>query len=492
MSAARKMRSPSVDVVHAVCAAEAAAPELAETMPMERAAMLAAIANALSERADSLIRIAAEETSLGRERLESELARTTGQLRLFADVLKDGAYLEVTIDHAAPDAAPARPDLRRWLEPIGPVAVFTASNFPFAFSVAGGDTASALAAGCPVVVKAHSGHPKLSRATVEAVQLALATAGAPDGTLTHVEGREAGRQLVLSEAIKAVGFTGSLAGGRALFDLAVGRPDPIPFYGELSSINPVVISPLAASRNLLDLAAGLIGSVTIGVGQFCTKPGVVLVPFETDLIAGLRDALGSAAPGRMLTDGISESYVGSAQQLAMTSGVEVVAGAVASSGDTLISPVVFATNVETLLANPNRLLKECFGPAVVLVRYRDAMELAQAVKVLPGALTATMHIAPEEYEAWRPIAAALRRKVGRLILGGWPTGVAVTWSMQHGGPWPATTSVLHTSVGATAIRRFLRPVTYQGMASEFLPPPLRGGNPLGLPRRVDGRYEKKT
>ncbi len=478
------------EVGAAVAAAAKVADAVAATSPSTRAGWLRAAADSLDAHVDALAQVADEETALGLPRLTGEVGRTTGQLRMFAEVVEEGSYLEVVIDHADPDATPPQPDLRRMLRPLGPVAVFAASNFPFAFSVAGGDTASALAAGCPVVVKAHPGHPHTSRATGHLVRAALAEAGAPEGMFAVVEGFEAGKELVTDPHITAVGFTGSLAGGRALFDLAVGRPDPIPFYGELGSLNPVVLSPGAVTARADELAAGLTGSFTLGVGQFCTKPGIVFVPegggFETALAA----AVGAPDRATMLHDGIAERFADGLGSLAAGADVEVVAGdpAAAVAGRDA-SPVVLTTTVAAVLAETDRLLEECFGPTTLLVRYRDLDQLLEALAGFPGSLTAALHAEPDEHDTLAPIVTALTGLAGRVIHDGWPTGVAVTWSQQHGGPWPATTAPLHTSVGATAIRRWLRPVAYQDLPDTWLPDPVREDNPLGLPRRVDGRLQ---
>ena len=480
------VESSSVSVDDAVIAASHAARPLARMLPESRAAMLDGIADALDAHVDELITIADEETSLGEVRLRGEVARTSGQLRLFGSVLRDGAYLEATIDHAEPGSTPPKPDLRRQLVALGPVAVFTASNFPFAFSVLGGDTASALAAGCPVVVKAHSGHLRLSRRTAQVAQHALAVMDAPEGTLTHVEGREAGRQLVIESSITAVGFTGSLGGGRALFDLAVGRPDPIPFYGELSSLNPVVISESAARERAHELAEGLTASFTLGVGQFCTKPGVVFVPEGHDLIAELKTAVSATSPAPMLMPRLLASFQDGIQGLAQTPGVDVVVPAATELPEGCASAQVYTTRAATLIEHPEATLDEQFGPAVLLVRYNSMEQLLAAIDVLPGTLTSTIHADAEELDALEPLIERLQDLSGRLIFNGWPTGVAVNWAMQHGGPWPSTTNTLHTSVGSTAIRRFLRPVSFQNADERRLPPALQDDNPLAVPRRIDG------
>ena len=475
--------------------AAAAAAALAMTTAEERAAMLEAVAGAIDARRDDLVALADAETALGSARLGGEVARTSGQLRLFADVVRECSYLEAILDRADPDATPPRPDLRRMLWPLGPVAVFSASNFPFAFSVAGGDTASALAAGCPVVVKAHPGHPRLSAAVAATVADALGGAEAPDGTFAVVSGVETGSALVQDPHIRAVGFTGSLAGGRALFDLAAGRPDPIPFYGELGSVNPVVVTPAAAAARGAEIARGLVGSFTLGVGQFCTKPGVVLVPAGAGLEEQVRDALGAAeAGGPMLLPRMAEGFRAGVADLAGRPDVTVVAGSlpdpVARDDSTAVAPVVLACDVAALQRSPEVLLTEVFGPVCLLVGYRDRDELDSALALLPGSLAMTVQAEPAEAVALAPLLARLQDRAGRVVWNGWPTGVAVTWSQHHGGPWPATTAPLHTSVGATAIRRFLRPVVYQDLPADLLPAALRDDNPLGLLRRVDGRVTR--
>ncbi|WP_347976900.1 aldehyde dehydrogenase (NADP(+)) [Microbacterium sp. ProA8] len=463
-------------------AAAAAAPVWRAADAATRASWLRAAADALDAHIDELVVIADEETRLGETRLRGEVGRTTGQLRLFASVVEEGSYLELTVDDADASAAPPRPELRRMLVGVGPVAVFSASNFPFAFSVAGGDTASALAAGNPVIVKAHSGHPRLSERTAAIVSAALVAAGAPEGSLALVEGREAGNALVQHPVIQAAGFTGSLTGGRALFDLAAGRTDPIPFYGELGSVNPVVITSAAVAARGEALAQGLVGSFTLGVGQFCTKPGVVFVPADAgfeELVAGFA---AGAAGGPLLTDRITDAFPAGIEHLESDPSVSVVAhGLPAEAG--AAQPVVLTTDAAAVAARPETLLEECFGPVTLLVRYSSAEELHAALEAVPGSLTATLHSEPSDEVA--DVLEVLTRKAGRVLFAGWPTGVAVTWSQQHGGPWPATTS-LHTSVGATAIRRFLRPVVFQDAPEALLPPVLRDESLERLPHRRNG------
>ncbi|MFD3445204.1 aldehyde dehydrogenase (NADP(+)) [Microbacteriaceae bacterium 4G12] len=468
-------------------AAQAAEHAVSSASDTVRAGWLRTVADTLDAHSDELVRIADEETHLGAQRLQGEVARTTGQLRLFADVITEGSYLEAVIDHAVPTATPPRPDLRRILHAIGPVAVFSASNFPFAFSVAGGDTSSALAVGCPVIVKAHSGHLKLSERTAELMLEALERAGAPRGIFALVTGREVGQALVADPAIKAVGFTGSVSGGRALFDLAVSRPDPIPFYGELGSINPVVLTSSAVAARRAELAAGLTASFTLGAGQFCTKPGVVFVPAGAGFEAAVAEAASGASGGKLLTDRIAEAFPAGVAAIAADPAVTVLAGEVRQEDVTAgATPVVLGTTATAVAERPETLLEECFGPATLLVSYDSEDELLDALRAVPGSLTATIHGQPDEDLS--ALVAVLRGRAGRVLFDGWPTGVAVNWAQHHGGPWPATTS-LFTSVGATAARRFQRPVAYQSAPASVLPEALRDENPLGIPRRVDGRIE---
>jgi NADP-dependent aldehyde dehydrogenase len=468
-------------------AAEAASAELADlaAWPLSRrAGLLRGVAEALDANTAELASLADAETGLGSGRLPGEVARTTWQLRLFADVVEDGAFLEVIIDHArAAEGPQAHPDLRRMLLPIGPVAVYAASNFPFAFSVAGGDTAAALAASCPVVVKAHPGHPRTSQRTAELVLAACRNAGAPQGTFSLVHGFEAGRMLVTDQRIRAAAFTGSQGGGRALFDLASSRPDPIPFYGELGSINPVYVTPAAVSARGGEIAAGFVASVTLGNGQFCTKPGLLFLPSGHGLDDALAEAVRSVPPAPLLTPQISHGFHSGIEEIAATDGVRLLAAAPGPDGR---PPSLYATTAADVARHP-RLARECFGPSSVVAEYRDEDELIEAAAAAPGSLAAGIHAEPGDEKLSRRLLAIVRARAGRVVWNGWPTGVAVTWAMHHGGPWPATTASVHTSVGPTAIRRFLVPVTFQGTPADLLPDPLRDDNPLTLPRRVDGQ-----
>jgi NADP-dependent aldehyde dehydrogenase len=477
------------DVDRLARAAAAAAPALAALPPAGRVDLILAVAAALEAAREELVALADSETGLGPVRLNSELTRTRVQLEMFADVVREGSFHEAIIDLPDPNALPApRPDLRRMLIPIGPVAVFSASNFPFAFSVAGGDTASALAAGCPVVVKAHSGHPGLSKRTGEVVSAALAAAGAPEGTFAVLHGTDAGRSLVRHPAIQAAGFTGSLGGGRALFDLASSRPDPIPFYGELGSLNPAVITPGAIASRGSEVLKGFVGSFTMGAGQFCTKPGLLFLPKGHGLDDALAAAVAEASVGPLLNARIRKGYDQVAASLSGVEGVRAVVAPTATDAPGFrVSPVLLAVSATDLVARADELLEECFGPAALIIEYGSSDELTTALDALPGALTATVHADPAtEGDLVRGLVDRFAVKAGRVIYDGWPTGVAVTWAMQHGGPWPATTNALHTSVGATGTRRWLRPVAYQGVPDEFLPDVLRDANPLGIPRRING------
>jgi NADP-dependent aldehyde dehydrogenase len=461
----------AVDV--AVRAAHATLDALADRVT--RAALLRAAADGVEARAAELIEAADAETALGVPRLTGELARVAYQFRFFADIVDDGAFLGVLVDRPDPSAAPPRPELRRWKVPIGPVAVFAASNFPFAFSVPGGDTASALAAGCPVVVKAHPDHPQTSELAAATIREAAVKVGLPADVLTLIHGYQAGIDLVRHPLISAVGFTGSIPGGRALFDLAAARPAPIPFYGELGSLNPVLVTERAAAARPDEIAAGLVASYTLGEGQFCTKPGLVLVPAGPagdELTRTATETAATAAPGALLDTRMREHFLAGFAARAAAPGVRTLTAAAAEpTGDApqAVRPGLLEVDAVNLSGD---LLEECFGPVTVLVRYRDAADAEDVLARLGGNLTATLHA-----EADEPGAAAwltrLSRFAGRVVFGGWPTGVAVAPAMTHGGPYPATTSPT-TSVGGTAIDRWLRPVTFQTVPPELLPPELSG------------------
>lgn len=457
----------------AVTAAEAAFAVLSEMSSSDRADFLDAAADALEARRDAIEEAGPRETNLPPARIAGELGRTTGQLRLFASHIRDGRHLDLRHDTALPDRAPLpRPDLRLVQRPLGPVAVFGASNFPLAFSVAGGDTASALAAGCPVVVKGHEAHPDTGALAAEALTEAVARCGLPGGTFSMIQGggAETGAALATHPLIRAVGFTGSLRAGRALYALCAGRAEPIPFFGELGSINPLFVLPAALSARGAAIGAAWAGSLTMGAGQFCTNPGLMILPEGDDgaaLLSAAVAALDAGAPHPMLTPGIAEAYAEGARRLSGAAGVETLVG-----GDDAQAPVLAVTDAATFLNDPT-LQEEVFGPAALVVRCAPEA-MADLAANLHGQLTCTFQMDADDV----PLAAALRpvleRKAGRLLANGFPTGVEVADAMVHGGPWPATTNFGHTSVGTLAIRRWLRPVCYQDLPQDMLPQDARG------------------
>ncbi|MFD7324514.1 aldehyde dehydrogenase (NADP(+)) [Streptomyces sp. NPDC059875] len=470
------------EVDRAVRAAAATREALADRTA--RAALLRTAADLLDEAGPHVIEAADAETALGPVRLTGELARTTAQLRSFADVVDEGSFLDIRIDLPDTTATPPRPDLRRWKIPLGVVAVYAASNFPLAFSVPGGDTASALAAGCPVVIKAHPDHPATSELCASLLRRAAAKAGLPEDVVVLVHGFDAGVELVRHPLVAAAGFTGSVRGGRALFDAAAARPVPIPFHGELGSLNPVVITGAAAEERAAEIGAGLAASMTMGQGQFCTKPGFVLAPTGEAgdrFVSALTDAVSQTEPGVLLDQRMRGAFVAGTAERAGLPGVTapVLPGA---GGAYTVNAGFLTVDTETLLGGGHGpLLEECFGPVTVVARYGSPEEITDVLALLPGNLTATLQMAEEDPEA-ASLLAELTPLAGRVLVNGWPTGVAVAGAQHHGGPYPATTST-STSVGATAIERWLRPVTYQSTPQHLLPPELRDDNPLGLPRR---------
>jgi NADP-dependent aldehyde dehydrogenase len=468
--------------------ADAAAAAMADSDPRDRARALVAVADQLDAAADELVSIVMAETGLAEARLRGEIRRTTWQLRLFAEVIVEGAYLDARIDEADPDyVIGPRPDVRRVNVPIGPVLVFSASNFPFAFSVAGGDTAAALAAGNPVVVKSHTGHPQLSKATARIVADALTGAGLPDGVFGLITTREEGVAALGDPRIRAGAFTGSTSVGRALADIAASRPTPIPFYGELGSVNPVFVTEAALRENAAQIARGYVTSVTGSAGQLCTKPGFLFVPSHAPLADVIVEAAETIGEHRSLTTGITAGY---AQRREVVTGhgdvTTLVAGSVRLDDDGFgwATPTFVVTSAAALAGAGDELLDEAFGPLSVIVEYDDPAELpALAERLFPGNLTATVHAAPgEDSPELAALVRSLARVAGRVLFGSWPTGVAVTAAMQHGGPYPAAT-VDSTSVGTAAIGRFLRPVAYQDAPQSLLPAPLRDDNPWHVPQR---------
>jgi len=492
---------PSVDDVAA--RAEAAARPFAELEPRARAQALVDLADAIDASAADLIVTAMRETGLGEPRLQGELRRTSNQLRLFAEVIVEGAYLDARIDEADPQyVIGPRPDVRRVLQPVGPVLNFAASNFPFAFSVAGGDTAAALAAGCPVIVKASPGHPELSVQTARIVVDSLAASGMPDGVFQLVSGQEVGTALLRDTRIRAASFTGSTRVGRMLAEIAATRDVPIPFFGELGSVNPSYAT-VGAFEQEPELISGFLSSVAGSAGQLCTKPGFLFVPAGVEL-GDLAARLGLPTEHRLLNPVIGAAFADRRAQVLGAPGVTVLLDGSAREGDGgqwFATPTVIEVATE-VLAGTDILLDECFGPLSVLVRYRDPAELAPLHRRLfPGNLTSTLHATDAELESgeWSSLITELGATSGRVLFSGWPTGVSVTSAMQHGGPFPATTTD-STSVGTAAIGRFLRAVAYQSAPAAVLPMPLRDDNPWKIPQRrstaglsqgwgrLDGRY----
>lgn len=450
-----------------------------------RSELLRRMGDELDADADTLVATAMRETALPEARLRGELARTSFQLRFFADVISDGAFLQASIDHPTDSPMGPLPDLRRIHNPVGPVAVFGSSNFPFAFSVPGGDTASALAAGCPVLIKAHPAHPATSLATFEALERAARLHGAPRHTLSLFFGFEAGTALVNAPSVAAVGFTGSLVAGQALWTAANARPTPIPFFGELGSANPLVVTEQAARERAGEIGAGAAASVTLGAGQFCTKPGLIFVPAGStgdELVTSMVGALENLDEFTMLSQTIAENFARGVSRFAHDAGDALVSGA--TTKGTGARAHLLEVDAEGFIANP-ALHEECFGPVAILVRYATRDELRLALETAEPALTFTVHCGDDDVDAAWLVEFGAER-AGRIVLNGFPTGVGVSWSMQHGGPWPSTTAPWATSVGARAIDRWLRPVAYQSVPDHLLPPGLQDANPLSIVRRIDG------
>ena len=459
-------------------------------MPLnKRADFLETIAEEILALGEALLERTMAETGLPQARLQGERDRTTGQLKLFAQVVREGSFVDARIDTAIPDRLPLpKPDVRLMQIALGPAAVFGASNFPLAFSVAGGDTASALAAGCPVIVKGHPAHPGASELVGRAIQIAAKKCNMPEGVFSLVQGNsiEVGQELVKHPLIKAVAFTGSLRGGKTLFDLAAARPEPIPVYAEMGSTNPVFILPSALKKE--SVASGLVDSLTLGVGQFCTNPGIVFgLQGETfDKFSNVAaDFLKQKPVGTMLHAGIKSAYEAGLDALTRVTGVEVIAGDLKNDGACLGNPVLLKTNAQTYLKNA-RLEEEVFGPSSLLIAYESKEHILEIAKSLTGHLTATIHGTKEELVEYQELITILERKVGRIIFNGFPTGVEVCHSMNHGGPFPATTDSRTTSVGTAAIKRFLRPVCYQNFPQEALPKALKNENDAKIWRLVDG------
>lgn len=458
-----------------------------DVSPRDRAEWLSAVADALEDSADELVMLAKHATHFDETRLRGELKRSVFQVRLFIEEIIRGEHFDATIDHEDPSwGMGPRPDLRRVNVPLGVVGVFGASNFPFAFSVMGGDTASALAAGCAVVHKIHEGHQELGLRTGEIVSNALASAGAPADLFSTITGREAAESLVDHPLVKAVGFTGSTAGGRALFDRACRRPNPIPFYGELGSVNPVFVTEQAWNVRGHQILAEYAASFTMGMGQFCTKPGLLFAPVGdlsgvSDIIQGKLNDVQSTP---MLNSRIREGFDEALNYVQNTEGVDVLV-----SGDTTdaLRPTVLVTTAAVVQQQPEILEQEMFGPATLLIQYEPGTALVELAALLEGQLTATVQAEVDEDLA--DLVVALREKSGRVLWNGWPTGVTVSYAQQHGGPYPATTAASTTSVGTAAIDRFMRPVAFQSFPDTQLPPSLQDANPWSITRRVDGQWD---
>jgi NADP-dependent aldehyde dehydrogenase len=481
----------TADDLQAACRLAGQAFDSYRAIPLEqRARFLDTIAEEILAIGPILIERAGQESGLPAARLEGERMRTVNQLRLFARVVRDGHFLEATLDSALPQRTPPRPDLRMRKIPVGPVAVFGASNFPLAFSVAGGDTASALAAGCPVVVKAHNAHLGTSELVGKAVLAAAIACGMPEGVFSMLigEGNQIGADLVSHPAIKAVGFTGSRQGGLALMRIASARKEPVPVYAEMSSINPFFLLPSGIKAGGSKLAQGFVDSLTLGVGQFCTNPGLVIGiegdAFKAFCVAAA-EALQAKTAGTMLTAGIHQAYVAAVGRRSGIAGVQLLAQGGAQGAGCAAQPALYQCDAATFLANP-ALEEEIFGPASVLIACRDEAELLAVAAHVEGQLTATVHATGDDRALAAALLPTLERKVGRILFNGFPTGVEVSHAMVHGGPFPATSDSRTTSVGATAIERFLRPVCYQDLPPDLLPEELRDDNPLGLARVVDG------
>lgn len=468
-----------------------------QTSGQERAAFLRKIAANIESIAEAIIERATQETALPSGRLQSETARTCNQLRMFADLVEEGSWVDARIDRADPARQPlAKPDVRSMLKPLGPVVVFGASNFPLAFSVAGGDTASAFAAGCPVVVKAHPAHPGTSELVGLAVEEAARQCGLAEGvfSLLFGGGKEIGAALVTHPLVKAVGFTGSRIGGVALMKAAASRFEPIPFYAEMSSINPVFILPKAMRERGEQIAAGLQASVTLGAGQFCTNPGLVLIANDAQaqsFAAKLAELMAGTSESTMLTQGIANSYREAVSSRAHHTQIKTMAYKTVKRDaySCQVGTALFKTDVRSFLSN-SELSEEVFGPATLLVTHNNREEVLELAIALEGHLTATIHGTEEDLSEYADLLAILETKVGRLVFNAFPTGVEVCHAMVHGGPYPATSDGRSTSVGTRAIFRFARPVCYQGFPDSALPVELKNANSLKILRMVDGRMTR--
>lgn len=488
----------SEEVERAAQLAHEAFAKYSQTSGRERAAFLRKIAANIEANAAEIIDRAERETALNKVRLQGETARTCGQLRLFAQLVEEGSWVGARVDRPDPDRKPLpKPDLRSMLRPLGPVVVFGASNFPLAFSVAGGDTASALAAGNPVMVKAHSAHPGTGELVGQAVLKAVRDSNLPEGTFSLLfgGGNKIGTALMKHPHVKAGGFTGSRKAGRSLMDIAAARPEPIPFYAEMSSTNPVFILPGALRERRDAIAAGLHASFTLGAGQFCTKPGMVFIPEGADIsefVGKLQRLVEESAPFHLLTGVIRSSYDAGLDSRKCKSTVKLAAKkSIVDSSSSAVGAALLETDAQSFLKDPE-LSQEIFGPTTLLVRYSNREEVLKASRELEGHLTATIHGTEQDLRDFADLIAILEQKVGRLVFNGFPTGVEVSYAMVHGGPYPSTSDGRSTSVGTQAIFRFTRLVCYQGFPEAALPDALKENNPLGIWRLVDGEMTKEA
>ena len=486
-------KASAAQVKAAVVAADACASEFRLCSLAKRAAFLRGCAEEIMALGDELVQRAMAETGLPQARIEGERGRTCFQLTMFADVVEEGDFLDVRIDTAMPDRQPLpRPDLRYMNQAIGPVVVFGASNFPLAFSVAGGDTASAFAAGCPVLVKGHSSHPGTSELVAQAIDKAVKKTGMPTGVFSLLmgAGREVGSALVVAPEVKAVGFTGSFSGGMTLVKLANDRPEPIPVFTEMGSLNPVVLLPKKLEAEAEQVAEGFVTSLNMGVGQFCTNPGLILGIDSTALdrfVKATSEYLAKQPAGVMLNEGIQEAYTQGVSTISNQPGVtkKAVGESQAGKPGFCCQPILMTVSASDFIANP-KLTEEMFGPAALLVKCLDVTELENVIRSLRGQLTGTVQTADGEMGDYEDLIDLLKVRVGRLLVNGFPTGVEVCHAMVHGGPFPAASDVRFTSVGSAAIYRFLRPICLQNYPQELLPDPLRDSNPLSLWRLVNG------
>ncbi len=489
------VRATNTEIDRALEAARQAFVAYRQTTPAQRAQFLQTIADQILELGPTLLERTAAETALPLARLEGERGRTVGQLRKFAELLLEGSWVQARIDHAQPDRQPLpRPDVRSMQLPIGPVAVFGASNFPLAFSVAGGDTASALAAGCPVIVKAHPAHPGASELVAGAIAAAAEQCGMPAGVFSMVHGdQEESRYLVQHPALKAVGFTGSLRAGRALFDLAAARPEPIPVFAEMGSVNPIFILPDFLENHGASLAAGLCGSISLGVGQFCTNPGLVIAcqgKGLSDLFENLGQAFRQQAPGFMLHAGIHQAFIEGLKNRKKQPGVATLAESAAPPGPGQAEAAVLQVSGGDFLKNPG-LQEELFGPSSLVVAAENTAQMESIIGHLQGQLTCTVYGTETDLQNFPQLIDQLAQKAGRLLFGGFPTGVEVCDAMVHSGPYPATSDARSTSVGTAAIYRFVRPVAFQNFPDHLLPEALQDANPAGIFRMVDGQWGRR-